>query len=256
MYGTVETGASLRYLFRVIDELKMNYCLIGGWAVHFLVKNNYEREVGKPYLGSQDLDLGFPNLTSFKRAQTFILDVLQFERVSFRYLRELDYDTGREMSQEEARRTPLHMLIHMYIDAMLPYSGADVRKALGFNPPDEPLLERVFRGIRNTRKVKIHERMVTVPKPAFILAMKLNSVGNRTKDHKKIKDICDLTVLSLYSGVPMVSVTHDALSLCDPKKLKVSKKNVTLDDLTRASEVIEIPEETIVALMKNLKVGK
>jgi hypothetical protein len=255
MYGRVETDASLRYLYSIIDELSTDYCLIGGWAVHFLANAAYEKEVGKPYLGSQDIDLGFPDVKAFRTAQSFFLEELRFERVSFRFLRVLDYDTGREMSREDATKTPMHMLIHMYIDAMLPFVGKKISRELGFTPPDEPLLDRVFGERGNIRHVRISGHDVSVPVPAVLLAMKLNSVGNRTKDHKRIKDLCDITALSLFSGEKINSVTEEALALCDPKKVKKSNKTVHRKDIIEAARTMDVSVDALVALMERLNVG-
>ena len=256
MYDRVETDASLRYLHRLVDELRTDYCLIGGWAVHYTVKDAYENEVGRPYLGSRDIDIGLPDVTSFKKAERYILGDLRFERVSFRYLRHLDHDTGKEVPTEDARQAPMYMLIPMYIDAMLPRAGKDVTEQLGFTPPDEPLLGPIFHDRDNTQRIQIDGRTVRVPRPQFLIAMKINAMGNRTMDHKKVKDICDLAALCLYGGKDMGAVVRESLTLCDPEKLQRSKAAVTSQDLAQVAATLDIPKDIIGALLERFGIGK
>lgn len=250
MYGNVETGASLRYLHRLVDVLKTDYCLIGGWAVLHLCRKGYEAELGRPYLGSRDIDIGLPDVESFLKAEKCILDVLGFERVSFRYLRHLDYETGKELTAEEAKRIPSFGLIPMYIDAMLPRVDERVIGRLGFAPPDEPILEHIFQKPGNSRAIRISERDVRVPEPAFSLAMKLNSVGNRTMDHKRVKDLCDIVVLCLHSGEEMHALIRGAISICD--RSKFAKASASENDIAQVSGTTGIPVQSVTMVLKAL----
>jgi len=233
VYGNVETDASSRYLHRVVKGLKTDYCLIGGWAVLHLCGRSYEAEFGRPYPGSRDIDIGLPNVESFRKAGYYILQDLGFERVCFRYLRYLDYETGRELTSEEAKHIPSFGLVPMYIDAMLPRVDARVIELLGFTPPDEPILDRVFHDPGSMQNIRIQGSDVKAPKPALLLAMKLNSVGNRTMDHKRIKDLCDIAALCLHSGEDMAALIHEAISICD--RLKLAKARASEEDVARVS---------------------
>lgn len=243
MYGNAETNASLRYLHRVVKGLQTDYCLIGGWAVQLLCGKSYGAEFGRPYLGSRDIDIGLPNVESFRKAEDYILHDLGFERVSFRYLRYLDYETGKELTSEEAKRIPSFGLIPMYIDAMLPQVDARVIELLGFTPPDEPILDRVFHEPGGTRTVHILGCEVKAPKPALLLAMKLNSVGNRTMDHKRVKDLCDIAALCLHSGEDMKALIHEAVSVCDRPKL--AKAQASDEDVAQVSGATGIPVQSL-----------
>jgi hypothetical protein len=54
-----------------------------------------------------------------------------------------------------------------------------------------------------------------LPTPEILLATKLRSVCNRTKDEKMIKDICDIYVLSWYSPRKFHQLKHDVHKLID-----------------------------------------
>ena len=68
----------------------------------------------------------------------------------------------------------------------------------GFVPVDEPLLSQVFAGKRLVSREEFGAKLV-LPRPAVLLATKLNSVSNRDKEHKRIKDIADIYGLVWYS---------------------------------------------------------
>jgi hypothetical protein len=163
-----------------------------GWEVYFLVNENYQANYGINYIGSRDIDIGLPDYDSFRQIESFLMKKMSFEQLSFRYVKYLNYDTGEEISEEIAKKIPLHILIQLYVDAMIPQYRDDVKKELGFIPPDEPLLEKVFGDSSYRRTINIANNVVMVPSPDVLIAMKLNSIVNRTKDHKKIKDICDI----------------------------------------------------------------
>jgi hypothetical protein len=254
MYAKNETEVSHRYLSRLATDLTAEYCLIGGWAVYYTVASAYAKEVGREYLGSRDIDIGLRDVAAFKKANSFILGGLRFESLSFRYVKYLDYDTGRELSKEEATRLPSHSLFHMYIDLLLPVVNTDTTEQLGFTPPDEPLLTKLFQENGFSRKVPIGDLIVTMPTPALLLAMKLHSVGNRGMDDKRVKDVCDIAALCLYSGEKLAIVIENALSLCDAGKIRKAASQVTRTDVAQAAIATGIQVDTVSALMGRLGV--
>ncbi len=107
MYADYETKISQEYLERVIKALNEPICILGGWAVFLQVNKKFQQAQGQPYLGSRDIDLGFhfeknSTLTAMKNsalAKTIhILEKeLGFEFLSFRYLKEIHTETGKEV---------------------------------------------------------------------------------------------------------------------------------------------------------------
>lgn len=68
MYKDIETETSYKYLKLVISKLEEPVCILGGWAVFFTVNENYQNQASRVYIGSRDIDVGFRNAESFKRA--------------------------------------------------------------------------------------------------------------------------------------------------------------------------------------------
>jgi len=235
----------------IVTESNAPFCLIGGWAVYFLVNENYRANYGRNYIGSRDIDIGLPDYDSFRLIESFLMKKMSFEQLSFRYVKYLNYDTGEEITSEIARKIPLHMLIQLYVDAMIPQYRDDVKKELGFIPPDEPLLEKVFADPIYRRIVNIANNMVMVPSPEILIAMKLNSIVNRTKDHKKRKDICDIISLSIFSDGKRKKLTWNAIELSDLENRKKLPATVLKEDIIQAANIINVPSDIITRIMNS-----
>src|SRR3989344_3004003 len=160
MYRDIETEASYKHLRLVISSLKGPVCVLGGWAVYFTVNNK-----------------------------------LRFKSVSFRYYKQIHLETGRELSDEEARLLPQHLVFTLYIDPIMPHINKDIRAKLNFAPIDEPLLKHVFKNNKHIREIKAFGKSIILPAPELLLATKINSSIHRDKEHKQIKDLCDIIAL-------------------------------------------------------------
>ena len=240
MYGDVETDASRRYLEIITSKLEVEFCLIGGWAVYHLVQKNYERLTKRDYLGSRDIDLGFPSPGGITIVEALLIDNLGFSTRSFRYVKQLHFETGEELGDEAAKRLPLPMIFPLYVDVMLPSSGEKVRGRLGFVPPDEPLLELVFRDEDKSTLVDIGERQVKVPTPDVLMAMKFNAVVNRFEDHKRVKDLCDLTSLALFSGINRSDLVESVNAISDGTRLAQLSTALSKADVELVGSILGI----------------
>ncbi|MFH1786292.1 MAG: nucleotidyl transferase AbiEii/AbiGii toxin family protein [archaeon] len=213
MYERYETDTSQRYLKEVFDVLDEPICLMGGWAVRYLVNERFKSARGREYLGSRDIDLGFRikkgwsfqelENSAFAKAMNVLERELGFEMQGFRLLKQIHTETGKELSGEEAKATMLPFIFDLYVDLMVSEIHPDFSKAFGFVPADEPLLEKVFSGPAGRIEHGMFGKTVYLPSVEVLLAMKLNAVINRDREHKQIKDLYDIVALSLYSPRPM-----------------------------------------------------
>jgi len=223
MYDARETELSQRHLQQVIQELEEPVCIIGGWAVHFMVNERYKEATGRDYLGSRDIDLGFSNARTLQRA-TNILEGLGFRAVAYRWRKELEFATGCALTKEEARALPQHALFSIDVDVIIAETSATIRDQLGFAPIDEPLLRQVFAGQHSC--VAGFGRQLLLPAPAVLLATKLNTIGKREQRHKREKDLCDIAALLLYAGVGITDLLAQARELTS-ERLAVSDAAIT-----------------------------
>jgi hypothetical protein len=61
MYDEREVAISSEYLRKVFEVIDEPIALMGGWAVFLKVNENYKTVTGRDYIGSRDIDLGFPH---------------------------------------------------------------------------------------------------------------------------------------------------------------------------------------------------
>ena len=207
MYLEFETKTSYNYLQHVISALEEPICILGGWAVFLHVNKNFQKAQGRSYLGSRDIDLGFhldKNATVEQMKNSALaksLDILQnrlkFKSVSYRLLKEIHTETEEEI--EEGKVIPAHFVFPRYIDLLVDTIPAKFKEVFHFQPADEPLLSFVFEEKKHREELKEFNKKLWLPKPELLLATKLNALKHRDKEHKKIKDICDIFALLWYS---------------------------------------------------------
>jgi len=204
MYDTVEVEISRRYLDRVTEILDEPIVMLGGWAVYITVNAGYKGLTGREYIGSRDIDLGF-HIDEDIESQTLINVIetlrkeLGFSPLSFRLFKEIHRETGMELDKETARRTPSYNIFPMYVDLIVDHIPDNFRERYGFNPVDEPLLGELFEKERERSDVEFLGKILWLPSPNVLLAMKVKSYQSRDKEHKRIKDMCDIISLLLFS---------------------------------------------------------
>lgn len=232
MYKEFETKTSYKYLKEVICALDEPICILGGWAVMLTVNKAFQSAIGKPYLGSRDIDLGF-NVGSGKYALADaikILGKLRFRELSFRMFKEVHTETEEEIS--EGQKIPAHFIFPMYVDLIVDEIPAGFRKEFGFQPIDEPLLKHVFEG--RYANVTLFGRKVMLPTTELLIAMKIKSLPSRDKEHKKIKDICDIFALLWYGNAGRDNVKREVLRYVSAKDMKKCISSVTKSEMEKA----------------------
>lgn len=179
----IEKSDELLYAFfknlakNEIDEIG----LMGGWAVHYTLKN---KDV--VHVGSRDIDIFFDPAKIKPKAVEEKLKKMGFHPHStFRWVKFFHSDTEKELGIEESKKHPIYNLAHIYFDIATPVK-------LGHSMP-EPLLKRVFG--KEKEHVKIKDIQVMVPSPKILVEMKLKSTPGRSDSFKRTKDIADLYAL-------------------------------------------------------------
>ncbi|HUV79856.1 MAG TPA: hypothetical protein VMW40_03385 [Candidatus Bathyarchaeia archaeon] len=125
LYEDYETETSFRYLKEIVAILEKPVCIIGGGAVYFTVNEHFKKEHGRNYLGSRDVDVGFYidkdldkeelKTTEFGRALARLSEC-GFQPLGFRFYKDINIDTGEDLTLEQSRETPIHNIFKIYID--------------------------------------------------------------------------------------------------------------------------------------------
>ena len=253
MYSESETLLSRKYLREIFSSESGGVILLDGWAVSLLVGPDFQEAMGRGYIGSRDIDIGFhleegstaEDLEGSEFSRVFRrLNALGFRRQSFRLYRDFDPETHRELSVEEARSRLPFEVSRLYVDLVVDRIPAEFRDVFGFTPIDEPLLELAFRDgrFRHVRWEGVDLRIVA---PSLLLGMKLNSVISRTRDHKMVKDIADIYALAWYSGMSLSDMKEEIRNLIPANRVRRVLKSFNQDDIDDVSRIIGVESSVI-----------
>ena len=251
MYKDIEIETSYKYLKIVISNLKEPVCILGGWAVFFTVNENYQKQMSRVYIGSRDIDIGFNSIESFKQANSILENKLKFNFVSFRYYKNIHAETGKDLSDEEIKQMPQHMYFQIYVDPIMANIEKELRKKLGFAPIDEPLLKPAFK--KYSKSIKEFGRALLLPAPELLLATKINSAIHRDKEHKRHKDICDVTALCLFSAMPINDIIRLAKGFVSKGNLEKFSKIDFAEDIKNCSNILGLELNTVKSVVDKVK---
>ena len=263
LYSKFETETSYKYLQQILNILDEPICLLGGWAVYLTVNDNFQKDKGRNYLGSIDIDVGFhinKNLDKAQLKNTAIARSLLlfkkegFKPIGFRYYKEIHYETGKELTPKEAKRTPTHNIFTMYVDPIVDEIHPSFHEVFGFTPADEQLLTPVFKDKQCHKEMREFNKLLWIPTPEILLATKIKSVLNRTKDEKFIKDICDIYALSWYSCKNFQDIKDESRKYVNHEiliKLQAMLKSET-EVFQKSQIAMDIDIETIKNLIEDL----
>ena len=159
---------------------------------------------------------------------------LNFKPLSFRLLKEIHTETEEEIG--EGQMIPAHFVFPMYIDLMVDTIPQKFKEAFHFQPADEPLLRFVFEHAEYRDELKQFKKKLWLPKPEVLLATKLNALEQRDKEHKKIKDICDMFALLWYSREKPQQLKEKVIPLVPSEKIQKVLSIITQSDYQKASQ--------------------
>lgn len=253
MYKDIEIETSHKYLSKVISQLEEPICILGGWAVFFLVEKGYKAQTGRIYLGSRDIDIGFNSIEPFKQTSKVLESGLNFEFLSFRFFKNVNAETGKDLTAAEAKSLPRHMLFPIYIDPVFSFTDGKLKKQLGFSPIDEPLLKYVFDDRKYGKEAREFGKNVIIPAPEILLAMKIHSVVGRDKKHKRQKDVCDIVSLCLFSEMPINDIIKKSRDLFSKDKFKQFKDMNFKDEIIKSSNMLGIESNILESIIDKVK---
>jgi hypothetical protein len=258
-YANEVTELSQRQLRSVFDVVVPPICLLGGWAVHFHVNEAFEDAIGRPYIGSRDIDLGVyvdptwdqNDLESSMVAESYerIRDELEYEPSRFGFIQHFHRESGEQLEENEVQEYAQHEVFPVYVDLLASTPKLDAfQETFGFRPPDEPLLQKVF---DEGASEPLSNHMaggppdVKIASAPVLAAMKVRALPERDKSHKRLKDVADLHALLWYADdyQSMVGATCAYLNGADVASFR---ERVSDSIYQRASRLISEDEDTLV----------
>lgn len=218
IYDPLETGASRKILLELLDELKPNenFGLVGGWAVHFLICENFLTATGREFLRSRDIDIFINCRGDFPREFARVVKKIGFTpgEYKFRYTLILDRDSMGKLSEREARRRQIFELIYVFLDVL----GNEESEAIGTWPNE--IVGKII-DEKATKVLAIEGRQVFVPREDLLLLLKVDSFLQRETKEKRMKDACDIYGLLFYSSTKIWEFIKR-----DPWKLERARRGI------------------------------
>jgi len=233
------TKLSEKELQSVFTVAEPPICLLGGWAVHLHVNSGFTQSHGREYIGSRDIDIGVhidsdwgsQELETSSVGETLAeIEGLGYEKSRFGFVQNFHRETGERISESEAEQFGMHEVFQVYIDVIPDTTNLDnFQEKYGFTPPAETLLKPVFQNdigepLSGYVSWDAPSNVLIVP-PELLAAMKIRSLPDRDKSHKRVKDAADLHSLLWYTK--------------DYQEMKTGvMRHVSDDDMTRLEETI------------------
>lgn len=258
MYDPKLIELSKEYLFKIFQDKKDGMCLLGGWAVHDIVNENFLDENGRPYLGSRDIDVGFHISNRWGKAELqscifskFLKDIkkIGFNWIGFRLKKEFDYETLEELTPEEAKKKSFFEKRIIFVDPIVDYIHPDFENVFNYLPIDEPILSNVF---KNRWFFKNSAGMV-VTDPPPLLAMKFSCVEDRNKFDKRQKDIMDIYAIIGYSDLDLNELKFKTSRLIEKIKIEKIIERFKEEELRNASRRLGVEKEEIKLVLNTFK---
>lgn len=206
IYDPLETEASKRILLELLDEFRPSesFGLVGGWAVHSLIHENFLRATGREFLRSRDIDVFIDCKSNFPRQFARTIEKIGFVpgEYRFRYTLILDRDSMKKLSEGEARRKQAFELIYVFLDVL----GNGESDAVGVWP-NEIVAKMIDR--KAMKVLTIDGRKVFMPKEDFLFLLKVDSFLKRETKEKRMKDACDIYGLLFYSSAKILELVKE-----------------------------------------------
>lgn len=252
------TALSEQELQSVFEVAASPICLLGGWAVHLHVTPGFSSEHGREYIGSRDIDIGVhvgENRTETELPETPVgesiaaIEEWGYTKSRFGFVQHFRRDSQERITEAEANEHAMHEVFQVYVDVIPDTKNLDAfRNAFGFKPPAEPLLAPVF---EEDRSEPLSEYVQWSPpsekrivSPELLAAMKIRSLPDRDKSHKRVKDVADLHALLWYVD-DYTTVKTGALEYVSDSNLDRLERAVDDTVYEEAANLIQVERELV-----------
>ena len=253
MYTESEIEISKSNLSTVVSNIKEPVCLLGGWAVYATVNRNFSAELGRSYIGSRDIDLGFHvdetwrdeqlQRSAFSKSVQILKD-MGYYGIGSRFVQHHDLETKKPLAENESRNRPKYEMFDLFVDLIVDNIHPRTKALLGLDPIDEPLLTNVFSDNRFVVS-RYFGKKTMIPHPDVLVSMKINSVLNRPKEDKRIKDMADIYSLMWYSDTKFSDLKQRIHMITDLEKVAFTVSRFTDYDYSLVSRALDIDKDEI-----------
>lgn len=170
----------------------------------------------------------------------------------FRYMLLLG-EEGEVLDEEPAMAIDGVTVHRLYIDPMVTHIHPELEEIWHFTPIDEPLLSEVFEKEDARHPLPDLGPDAYLPATPYLVATKLKSFPDRTKDDKAVKDLCDLYALVAYGGASLADIQAVIHRLLDDVPDRIIKAQAS-EHLQQALDHLGVSEADYNAVVGPLAV--
>ena len=223
IYDTIETKYSKEYLIKLAKELGEGMGVLGGWAVHFLVNENFRNATGNDYPESRDIDIFIDTGGDVPQKLKLVMENLGFipSGYPFRYQLIADRTSGRIISENESKKRPLYELVYIFLDV---FGGSETKAVRLWAMP---LIKEIFESKDSCILLNVEGTDILFPPIDILLALKAEGFLGRENEDKKYKDAADIYSLIFYSGKVEFAKLRHGKSLKEALKIMAEQEPYT-----------------------------
>ncbi|MEF8848849.1 MAG: hypothetical protein V5A68_06920 [Candidatus Thermoplasmatota archaeon] len=195
-----------------------------------IVNDYFKDQKDRNYIGSQDIDIGFSlkpmrGKTELESTNLFkmlnILEKNDYKPSLFGYKKDIPFKNSGFLEDEEKEET-----FTIYVDILVnsyPQSYQDIHQNSFF---EVPLIEKIYNDKKYQIKIPEISKYLFIPNRNMMIAMKIISLPSREKNHKMIKDLCDLYTLIWSSDKSTNKIVNEISEILQPKRFKRLKEKI------------------------------
>lgn len=231
-------------------------CICGGWAVYFIVNDYFKDQKNRNYIGSQDIDIGFSlkpmmGKTDLESTNLFkmmnILEKNGYKPSMLGYKKDIPFkniDILENEGKEETFTIYVDILVNSY-----PQSYQDIHQNSFF---EVPLIENIYNDKKYRIKIPEISKSLFIPSREMMIAMKIISLPSRGKNHKMIKDLCDLYTLIWSSDQNPDKIINELSEILEPKRFERLKEKISKDLMKQCENYLSEPEGAINTVISHI----
>lgn len=224
-------------------------CVCGGWAVYFIVNDYFKEQKDTHYIGSQDIDIGFSlkpmmRKTELESTNLFqMLDILEkndYKPSLFGYKKDISFKDAGLLEEEGKEKT-----FTIYVDIIVnsyPQSYQDIHQNSFF---EVPLIEDIYNDKKYQIKLPKISKYLFIPSREMMIAMKIISLPSREKEHKMVKDLCDLYTMIWSSDKSLDKIINEISEILEPKRFERLKEKINKDLMKECEKYLSEPEGSL-----------
>ena len=256
LYDEKITDVSFQTIKEIIDHINFNICLCGGWEVYLTVNDHFKKQKDMNYIGSQDIDIGFSlkpmmGKTALESTNLFkmikLLEHRGYTPSMFGYKKNIPFNhigISRNEGEEKNFTLYIDILVNSY-----PQSYQDIHPQSFF---EVPLIEKVYADKKYQVKLSQISNYLFMPTRDLLGAMKIKSLPSRGKQHKMVKDLCDLYSLIWFADEPPDEIISKITSILVPTSIKRLKKSINKNMMSKCEQYLSEPQGSIETVISKI----